>query len=157
MARPKKIKATEAVAENVAPVKTDKVKTEDKKVAENKDVKDVVKEQAVAVTKTVEKKATAAAKAVKKEVASAAKAVKKEVADKAAKAAAKKETEVKVMVQQGGLEYDMDAIVEKAKAAWVAKGHRVSSIKQLSVYVNIDEKQYYTVINGEEQGGASLQ
>mgnify|MGYP001057814548 CR=1 FL=1 len=45
---------------------------------------------------------------------------------------------------------------EKAKAAFVAQGHRASTIKHLALYVKPEEQKAYYVINGKESGSVDL-
>lgn len=151
-----------AVQENAAVVAENTVDNKIEKAEK------IVKEKAAAVEKTVEKKAKEAEVAVKcaaktvkkaeeKAVKTAKDAVKKAATEmNSTKQAAKKDAEVKVVVQHRGADFEVERLVEAAKAAWVEKGHRVSSIKTLEVYVNMDEKLFYPVINGEAQGGISI-
>ena len=160
MARgPKKNVVKEAVKETAVQAKEALVAESTADKAEK--VEKVVKENAAAVEKKAEEVVKCAAKTVKKAeekaVKTAKEAVKKAAAGKnSTKQAAKKDAEVKVVVQQKGADFEVERLVEAAKAAWVEKGHRVSSIKTLEVYVNMDEKLFYPVINGEAQGGISI-
>ena len=45
---------------------------------------------------------------------------------------------------------------ERAKAAYLAQGHRASGIKKLSVYVKPEEGKAYYVINDKESGSIDL-
>ncbi len=113
--------------------------------AKKAEVKAEVKETAKAVAKKepakkVEKKAT------------------KSDADKAAKKAAKKPAKKverinQVFVQNGGQDVveTMD-LLKRIEALYVADGHYASSIKDLRVYLNIDERKAYPVINGKPFG-----
>lgn len=69
-----------------------------------------------------------------------------------------KETENKnvVYVETAGMQYKVDDVVANVQAAWVAEGHRVSSIKSLNVYINMDERMAYYVINDKNTGSVSL-
>ena len=133
-------------------------------------------------TKTTSAKATstkpAAAKedsAVKKEETAAKVEVAKEVAEKAVvedttdikeevaaepkkEAAKKKEAEKveEVYIQFHELEITAKEVIEKAKQAYVAEGHRESSIKSIRVYIKPEEKMAYYVINDKVAGGVSL-
>lgn len=80
--------------------------------------------------------------------------VKKAPAKKAApkKAAAKKEASQNVYIQFGGKETLTTEILELVKQAWVAEGHRASSIKSLNVYVKPEESAAYYVINEKTTG-----
>ena len=70
------------------------------------------------------------------------------------KPAAKKGDEV--FIQFGGSEWNSAELVEKAKAAFVAQGHRASTIKHLALYVKPEEQKAYYVINGKESGSVDL-
>ncbi len=81
-------------------------------------------------------------------------------ARKPARAAAKKEaaplkTE-EVFLQFGGEEWNMDALREKAVAAYLAEGHRRNSIHRLSLYVKPEERMIYYVVNGKTNGAAAF-
>ena len=79
-------------------------------------------------------------------------------AAKEAKAVAAKKTaaEPKVYVQFGADESDVDSIVEKIKAEYVDQGHRVSSIKDLRVYLKPEDGAAYYVINEKVAGRVDL-
>ncbi len=95
--------------------------------------------------------------------------VKKEVVASVKKAAVKpkktvkeKETMVPELFIQyyddpaGEQEANINDIVEKVKAAYVAEGHRESSIKSLKVYLKPQEWKAYYVINNKIEGQISL-
>ena len=117
------------------------------------------------------KKATTKATEVKevKEVkveapkAEAVKEVKKAPAKKAATTkkatTAKKETvkkETVITIQHQGNEISVASVEEKVKAAFVAEGHKASTIKTLNIYVKPEEYAAYYVINGEFTGRVDL-
>lgn len=52
-------------------------------------------------------------------------------------------------MQFGGEEWKVADLSERAKAAYLAQGHRASGIKKLSVYVKPEEGKAYYVINGQ--------
>ena len=56
----------------------------------------------------------------------------------------------------GEQEANINDIVEKVKAAYVAEGHRESSIKSLKVYLKPQEWKAYYVINNKIEGQISL-
>ena len=132
-------------------------------------VADVKVEKAAEVkavdTKTEVKAAEAKAPAAKKTAEEKAPAAKKTAAKKApAKSAEKKETTKKtttsrkkvtesVCVQFAGNEYDVAAIVEKAKAAYQGDAKNMKDIK---VYVKPEDGMAYFVVNGEETGSVAL-
>ena len=98
-----------------------------------------------------EKKAADEEKAKKKEAAKKAPAKKKPAAKK--KEAEKVE---EVYIQFHELEITAKEVIEKAKQAYVAEGHRESSIKSIRVYIKPEEKMAYYVINDKVAGGVSL-
>jgi len=121
-----------------APVKEAEVKVEAKKEeVKAEPAKVEVKEEA---KKAPAKKATAA----KKET------VKKETTKKAATktTTAKKAVVPTVLVQFGGQEVSMDIVIENAKKAFEAEGNKVSSIKEIQIYVKPEEYAAYYVIDG---------
>ena len=120
------------------PVKEAEVKVEAVKA---EPVKEEVKEE---VKKAPAKKAAAKAETVKKET------VKKETVKKETtkKATTKKAVEPVVVVQFAGQEVDMATVIENAKKAFEAEGHKASSIKEIQIYVKPEEYAAYYVING---------
>ena len=121
--------------EAVAPEKTE----EAKEVKETKETK-AVKKAAKPSKKTTEKKATEK------------KASEKKVAKEAAKSAPVEQ----IFVQYAGNEYATSMILANVKDAWVAAGHKVSSIKSLNVYIKPEENAAYYVINNKETGKIDL-
>lgn len=113
------------------------------------------------------KKEEAAEKEMKPEV-STAEESKKETTKKAApakktttkKAAPAKKKEVErveeVYLQFGSLEVTTKEVLDKAKQAYVAEGHRESSIKSIRLYLKPEESMAYYVINDKFAGGISL-
>ena len=83
-----------------------------------------------------------------------AESVKKTPVTKAAPAKALVVEEV--YVQFGGEEWKVADLSERAKAAYLAQGHRASGIKKLSVYVKPEEGKAYYVINDKESGSIDL-
>lgn len=126
------------------------------------EVKAAVKEKEAAakeaVTKTVETAAKKAEDTVKKAEDTVKKAAKKTAAKKttARKAAAKQEMVPEVYVQFNGNEDAVNSVIEKAKAAFVAEGHRVSSIKSMQVYLKPEEYAAYYVVNEKFAGRVNL-
>lgn len=117
-----------------APVKAAEVKAE------------AVKAETKAEVKAEAKKAPAKKAEPKKET------VKKETVKKAAPAkkatTTKKAVEPAVVVQFGGQEVNMATVIENAKKAFEAEGNKVSSIKEIQIYVKPEEYAAYYVING---------
>ncbi|MCI5621653.1 MAG: DUF6465 family protein [Lachnospiraceae bacterium] len=127
-------------------VKASETKTETKKPVEVKAAE--VKETA----KAVEVKAAAKVEEVKETVKTAKTVAKKPVAKKAEK----KEFEPEVFIQFYGNESAVKDVVERAKDAFVAEGHRASSIKSLKVYLKPEEYAAYYVINEKSVGRINL-
>ena len=104
-----------------------------------------------AETVKAEAKKAPAKKAEPKKEAVKAETVKKETVKKAApakKATTKKAVEPTVVVQFGGQEVAMATVIENAKKAFEAEGNKVSSIKEIHIYVKPEEYAAYYVING---------
>ena len=125
-------------------------KTTVKKAEEVKEVKaPVVEEKVVAEVAPVAEKVVAEKKPAKKAVA------KKKTT--AAKAEAKKvEKKDEVFVQFAGEEFVVEEVMEKAKAAYVAEGHRVSAIKSVRLYIKPEERKAYYVNNDKAAGSIDL-
>lgn len=87
---------------------------------------------------------------------------KKEGAESVKKAPVKKAAPAKapvveeVYVQFGGEEWKVTELSERAKAAYLAEGHRASGIKKMAVYVKPEEGKAYYVINDKESGSVDL-
>ena len=72
---------------------------------------------------------------------------------------AKKETvkkETVITIQHQGNEITVASVEEKVKAAFVADGHKASTIKTLNIYVKPEEYAAYYVINDEFTGRVYL-
>ncbi|MCI5872682.1 MAG: DUF6465 family protein [Clostridiales bacterium] len=139
-------KATVKAAEEKVVAKAEGVKAAVKEAVAEK------KESGVAIAKAVtdEKKADAQ-KA--KETAKKAKTTK---STKTAKKVVKEELKPEVFIQYQGKEAIVADAIEKAKAEFVANGHRVSSIKSLQVYLKPEEYAAYYVINQKFAGRVDL-
>ncbi len=97
-------------------------------------------------------KKSAPAKAPVSAAAEVVEAVKETVAAK--KAAVQKVEEV--YLQAGGCEWNVSDCKERAVAAFVADGHKASSVKKLVIYLKPEEGKAYYVINDSENGSISL-
>lgn len=73
-----------------------------------------------------------------------------------AKKVAKAELKAEVFIQYQGKESVVADAIEKAKAAFVADGHRESSIKSLQIYLKPEEYAAYYVINKKFAGRVDL-
>ena len=61
-----------------------------------------------------------------------------------------------IFIQYGAMEWKTSELMERAKAAYAAEGHRASSIKSVNLYVKpMDHKAYY-VINEKVTGSIDL-
>lgn len=127
------------VASKTAEAAKETVKVASEKAAE---VKETAKEE----SKKVADKATETKDTVKK-------AVKKTAAKVTEK---KNELVSEVYVQFAGQEAKVDAVIERATQAYVADGHRASSIKSLQVYLKPEESAAYYVINSKYAGKVDL-
>ena len=75
-------------------------------------------------------------------------------AKKNRKETVKKETVI--TIQHQGNEITVASVEEKVTAAFVAEGHKASTIKTLSIYVKPEEYAAYYVINDEFTGRVYL-
>ena len=75
---------------------------------------------------------------------------------KTVKKAVKEELKPEVFIQYQGREAMVADAIEKAKAEFVADGHRVSTIKSLQVYLKPEEDAAYYVINPKFAGRVDL-
>ena len=124
-----------------------------------------VKKDAAAVqeTKAVETKAAAPAAEAKAEApvaepkAAPAKKTARTAAKRAVKAAAPAPEKLEeLVIQSGVMEWKGAELMERAKAAYAAEGHRISSIKSLSMYVKPEERKAYYVVNEKTTGSIDL-
>lgn len=117
-------------------------------MAVKKTAAEAVEKKAAAKTSTAADKKTAAkAAAAKTAEAKKAEAVKEEKAP-AKKAPARKALQSTLYVQFAGKEFTEKELVDAAKKAYVALGHKVSDIKTLEVYVKPEESVAYYAVNG---------
>ena len=124
-----------------------------------------VKKDAAAVqeTKAVETKAAAPVAEAKAEApvaepkAAPAKKTVRTAAKRAVKAAAPAPEKLEeLVIQYGVMEWKGAELMERAKAAYAAEGHRISSIKSLSLYVKPEERKAYYVVNEKTTGSIDL-
>lgn len=109
----------------------------------------------VKVEETKTTKAAETKTAAKKDTTKKATTAKKETTAKKAPAA-KKEATVDVFVQFAGNQVSYASVEERVKAAFVAEGHRASSIKNLKIYIKPEENAAYYVINEDNVGRVDL-
>ena len=105
-----------------------------------------VKEEAVKVEKAPAKKTAEPRKAAAKAAPKTTKTTKAE----------KEAASQNVYIQFAGKEFRLEDIAEQAKNAWVAEGHRASSLKSLDVYVKPEDSAAYYVVNGKAAGKIDL-
>lgn len=164
------------VAKKKAAVKPETAKTEEPKAesvkAEAKKEAEAPKAETVKAEepkKTPAKKTAAKKTTVKKETAdTAAKTTAKAAKTTAAKAApaktaakktttkAKKEAETTVVLQFAGKEIFAKDLMARAKADWIAAGHKESELKDITLYVKPEEFTAYYVANGVDTGSVEL-
>ena len=61
-----------------------------------------------------------------------------------------------IYLQAGGQEWNVSDCKERAVAAFVAEGHKASSVKKLVMYLKPEEGKAYYVINDEVNGSIDL-
>lgn len=61
-----------------------------------------------------------------------------------------------VYLQAGGTEWNISDCKARAIAAYVAEGHRESSVKKLVVYLKPEEGKAYYVVNDDVNGSVDL-
>lgn len=131
------------------------VKKDTAPVQETKAVETVETQKTVAAPEVKEVKAEAPVAETK--AAPAKKTAKAAPAKKAAKAAAPAEEKMEeIIIQYGAMEWKGAELMEKAKAAYVAEGHRAAGIKSVSLYVKPEEKKAYYVVNEKTTGSIDL-
>lgn len=92
-----------------------------------------------------------AAKKVVEQAAEKAEPVKKAVAAKRTK---KAEITAKVVVELSDKGESTDALIDRAKADWIAKGNSLDDIKELALYINACEGMVYYVVNDDYLSGS---
>lgn len=117
------------------------------------EVKEAVKNTGVKAAEEVKETAGKVADKAA-EVKEAVKAETKKVEEKAAEKKAELASEV--YVQFGGQEATVDSVIAKATEAYVADGHRASSIKVLKVYLKPEDGAAYYTINDKYAGKVDL-
>lgn len=78
-------------------------------------------------------------------------------AEKASAKKSKKDAKAVENVQEVYIEYGnnkilSEEVIDRIKQAYKSEGHRISSIKNLKVYMNLDEGKAYYVINDKAEG-----
>ncbi len=143
--------------DKVTPVKTTTAKPAEVKeeAAAKAETKTTTKTTAA---KKAEAKTEVKAEETKKEAAKKETSVKKPVKKSPAKKTETKKTEKveEIYLQFHGQEIFTKEIMEKAKQAYIAEGHRESSIKSIRLYIKPEENMAYYVINEKIAGGVAL-
>lgn len=141
----------------VTPVKTTPAKAaEVKEETAAKNVAGKAEETQAANTEEPKKEAEEVKTETAKKESTAKKTVKK-TATAAKKAEPKKAEKVEeIYLQFHGQEIFTKEIMDKAKQAYVAEGHRESSIKSIRLYIKPEENMAYYVINEKIAGGVAL-
>ena len=76
----------------------------------------------------------------------------KTTAKKSKKDSKEVENVQEVYIEFGDNKILSEEVIDKIKQAYKAEGHRISAIKKLQVYMNLDEKKAYYVINDKAEG-----
>lgn len=145
---------TVSAAKAAASIKAEETPEVVEKAKASETADETVKEK-TAVKPAETDKAAAAEKPAKAAEEKAAKAAKpaKAAAEKTTRAKAAKASSEKIVLQVNGrADLSMDSLVEKVKAAYAAEGHSVDSIKDIEVYIKLDENMAYYVIDGYASG-----
>lgn len=139
----KVVTAKTVTAKTAEPVKQEKVAKVVEKPAEAKQETAVV----------ADKKETAEKKTAEKKP-----AAKKTTAKKASRKPKAKPVEKveEIYVQFAGQELLTKEVLERAKQAYIAEGHRESSIKSIRLYIKPEEHMAYYVINEKIAGGVPV-
>lgn len=150
-------KVTETEIENPSVVETEAVNKEAEAESEVVAANEETNEETTAnETSTEESDArTAEAPRTKRKYTKRKTADKK--ADKSSAKKSKKEAKETEYVQEVFIEHNdaqilSESIVNRIKETYKNEGHRISSIKKLQVYINIDQKKAYYVINDRHEG-----
>ena len=61
-----------------------------------------------------------------------------------------------IYLQAGGAEWNVSGCKARAVAAYVAQGHRESSVKKLVIYLKPEEGKAYYVVNDDVNGSVDL-
>lgn len=150
--------ASESVAKTTAAAVKETKAAVEKKVAEVKDAVKAEETKTAAKVEAVKKEAAAEEKKVAAK-AEETKAAAKKTVKKAAKKVAEKKEEVlvpEVFIQFNNREDVVADVVERAKAAYVADGHKASAIKSFQVYLKPEDGKAYYVVNQKYAGQVNL-
>lgn len=157
---PKKTTEKKSVSAAKTETKATEVTTEETKNEVTTEAAETPVEETAVETKTEEpaaKKAetkttrtrTTAAKKDEKETKTTAKKDEKETKTKST---AKAPTVEKVVLQMSGRDLAMSNLIDRVKSAYVAEGHKADAIKNIEVYIKIEENMAYYVIDEYASG-----
>ena len=135
---------TTGVQEEVKEEKVPEVKEPETKAEAAGDTE--VKEEAAGTEEPVRKKRKYTKKATKETK------TEKTTTKKSKKEPKEVENVQEVYIEFGDNKILSEEVIENIKQAFKAEGHRISSIKKLQVYMNLDEKKAYYVINDNAEG-----
>ena len=155
-ARAEAVKA--AVKETAAEAKTTGAAAVKAVAAEAKDAKEAVKTVAAETKEAGAAAAKAAVAETKEQTEKAKEVVKMKKATRTAKKvkAVQEEMKPEIVLQFQGKEALVTEAIDKAKAEFVAAGHRMSSIKSLQIYLKPEDAAAYYVINQKFAGKVDL-
>lgn len=145
------VKVTESAVENVETKETEKPSAKEKKAAKAAESADAVETSSV---KAEEQPVRQKRKYTKRKNTEKAADKKTKTAEKKqTKKDAAKEAEISqaVYLQLTDGQYHVEDIVERIKEKYKSMGHRVSSIKQLRVYIKPMDNKAYFVINTKSE------
>ncbi|MCI9077902.1 MAG: hypothetical protein HFH68_03110 [Lachnospiraceae bacterium] len=140
------------VTETAEAVKAEEVTGAQEEVKEEKEP-----EAKAAGEAQVEEEAAGTEEPVRKKRKYTKKATKETKTEKTTAKKTKKDSKEVENIQEVYLEFGdnkilSEEVIENIKQAYKAEGHRISSIKKLQVYMNLDEKKAYYVINDKAEG-----
>ena len=118
-----------------------------------------VKDTEAKKTVTEEVKAeTAKKKPATKKPAAKKPAAKKPIAKKTTTKAttSTKKIATELYVQFAGYEVSEEDLVNRVKEAWVNEGNKISTLKNINLYVKPEERKAYYVVNGSAAGALDI-
>lgn len=117
-----------------------------------------VKDTEAKKTVTEEVKAETAKKAPAKKAAAKKPAAKKTTTKKTATktTTSTKKVSTELYVQFAGYEVSEEDLVNRVKEAWVNEGNKISTLKNINLYVKPEERKAYYVVNGSAAGALDI-
>ncbi len=141
-------KIAKGVADAAEPILKDVKDKADPIIKGVKDKTDPIIKDVSQVAEPIFKDVKGAAEPILNDVKGAARTVGDNLSIMTSRGAAKEE----VFVQYGQHEIRTIDIMDKAKADYISKGHRVSDIKEIQVYIKPSDNAAYYVVNHSETG-----